>query len=71
MTDSRIDHGMTNAEVAATPVGTMLHFTNWPGRPSVPVKLLDARGTILLPNDTKSCAFDHELSREPRRGLGE
>lgn len=66
------DHGMTNAELAATPVGTELHFTNWPGRASVPVILEDARGAVLfLSGDGRTYAFADELSREPRNGLGE
>jgi hypothetical protein len=68
---TRVSHSMTNEQVAATPVGTTLHYTNWPGVPSVPVELLDGGGKVLLPNGNELYAFADELSREPRTGLGE
>lgn len=67
----RIDHGMTDADVAALPKGTVLHFTNWPGRKSVAVTLVNSRGAVTLPNGEELYAFADELSREPREGLGE
>lgn len=65
------DHGMTNAELSALPVGTELHFTNWPGVPSKPVTLVSASGEIRFPSGIQLYAFADELSREPRAGLGE
>lgn len=65
------DHGLEIAELHALPAGTELHYTNWPGRPSVPVKLLNRDGNVQFADGHTLYAFADELSREPRAGLGE
>lgn len=66
------DHGLTNAELDALPAESPLHFTNWPGRPSVPVTLIEPQnGLVKLPDGSELHTFADELSREPRGGLGE
>lgn len=49
-----------------------LHFTNWPGTPSVPVTVLpgsDPDGNIRFADGRKMHAMADELSTIPRRGL--
>lgn len=49
-----------------------VHFTNWPGTPSVPVTVLPAGcedGNIRLPNGRPLFAMPDELSTIPRDGL--
>lgn len=65
------DHGLEIAELHALPQGTELHYTNWPGRASVPVTLLNRDGNVKFADGRELYAFADELSREPRAGLGE
>lgn len=66
-----VDHGLEIAELHALPQGTKLHFTNWPGKASVPVTLLNRDGCVEFENGRELYAFADELSMEPRSGLGE
>jgi hypothetical protein len=50
--------------------GTELHFTNWPGTPSVPVIIYWSEdGNIVLPNGGRMFAMADELTWIPRAGL--
>jgi hypothetical protein len=63
---------LTAAELDATPAGTVLHWTNWPDRPSVPAMVLphdDPNGNVSLPGGRKLYAMPDELTRVPRDGL--
>lgn len=63
---------LTHEELAATPAGTVLHWTNWPGRASVPVTVLpaaDEDGNIMFAGGRKLYAMPDELTRVPRAGL--
>lgn len=65
-------HELTYEELAATPAGTTLQFTNWPGRASVPVTVLphdDEDGNIQFTNGRKLYAMPDELTLVPRAGL--
>lgn len=66
-----MDHGLEIAELHALPMGSKLHFTNSPGRASVPVELLNRDGNVKFADGRELYAFADELSREPRGGLGE
>lgn len=66
------DRGLTYAVLAQLPIGSTVHFTNWPGRASKPAKLLSHRGLIRLEDANHDMqAFPDELSLAPRNGLGE
>lgn len=67
---ARVDHGLTDAALADVAVGTVLHFTNHPCRPSRPVTYAGPRGRVILANGDELYAFADELSLAPRDGLG-
>ncbi len=53
-------------------IGMVVHFTNHPCRPSVPVTMVDHReGNIQFADGHLLCAFADELSWTPRNGLGQ
>jgi hypothetical protein len=63
---------LTYDELRATPAGTVLHWTNWPGTPSVPVTRLpddDPDGNVQFADGRKLSAMPDELTRVPRAGL--
>lgn len=66
-----MDHGLSIAELHELPTGSKLNFTNWPGKASVPVVLLNRDGNVRFENGRELYAFADELSREARNGLGE
>ncbi len=60
---------LTPAELTRLVAGERLHFTNWPGRPSVPVEVT-ASGSVQTADGYEVYAMADELSRYPRDGLG-
>jgi hypothetical protein len=65
-------HELTYAELTATPAGTALQFTNWPGKPSVPVTVLphdDEDGNVVFGSGKKIFAMPDELTLVARAGL--
>jgi hypothetical protein len=64
-------HELTYTQLHDCPDGTALHFTSWPGRPSVPVTVRWSQdGNITLPDGSAISAFPDELTTMPREGLG-
>ena len=66
-------HELTRAELDRIPDGARLHWTNWPGKPSVPVTRVtrEEDGNIRFADGRLLCAFADELTLRPRRGLEE
>jgi hypothetical protein len=61
---------LTSAELAELPDGAVVHWTNWPGRPSVPVTCVrSGGGNIRFGNGKMTTAMHDELTRVPRAGL--
>lgn len=72
MTGPQLPCELTRDELDAAPAGTVLHWTNWPGRPSQPVTVLpadDENGNIRFASGRKLFAMPDELTRIPRAGL--
>lgn len=61
---------LTDAELEEMPQDTVLHFTNWPGKPTVPVTRVNSpEGNIQFAHGKIMTAFADELTRWPRAGL--
>jgi hypothetical protein len=63
-------HELTHDELQAVPEGTVLHWTNWPGRPSQPVtRVRHEDGNIRFASGKLLFAMPDELTLTPRAGL--
>jgi hypothetical protein len=59
---ARVDHGLTEADLAEVAVGTVLHFTNHPCRSSVPVTYAGPRGRVVIVDDSAPVAYNADGS---------
>jgi hypothetical protein len=64
-----LPHELTVSELDAVPEGTVLHWTNWPGRPSRPVTRVNSLDGNITFEGTTMFAMPDELTRVPRAGL--
>jgi hypothetical protein len=65
----QLPRDLTYHELQAVPVGTVLHWTYWPGKPSRQVTRVDSPDGNITFEGTTIFAMPAELTWQPRAGL--